>query len=178
MGDEHMNHTVEPPGAREERGRNPPLAVRRFAQIGILTVAALVGCTDDSRDGVEEDVRSAASQVEREVRSVVSDVVDLTDEVARDAAELAARNLASSQGAEAFRAAGHPIDGDLSCSATIGGGLSEISIDCTGTTEDGGSAELSGSTSELPGASVVELEGMFTGTVDGEEVFSTENLGG
>ena len=30
----------------------------------------------------------------------------------------------------------------------------------------------------LPGESVVELEGMFTGTVDGDEVLSTDVLDG
>ena len=39
-------------------------------------------------------------------------------------------------------------------------------------------AELTGETAELPGESIVELEGTFTGTVDGGEVFSTEVLGG
>ena len=31
---------------------------------------------------------------------------------------------------------------------------------------------------EIPGASVVSLEGDFVGTVDGQEVFTTEDLGG
>ena len=37
---------------------------------------------------------------------------------------------------------------------------------------------MTGTTDELPGASVTELEGAFTGTVDGTEAFSTDTLGG
>jgi hypothetical protein len=150
------------------------------AAIALCAVAAtaLLACGDDTRQDVEDEVRSVASDVESEVRTAVSEVADLADETARNAAEVAARNVASIQGAEAFETAGYPIDGDLSCTAEVGDGLTEITIDCTGTTEDGGDAELTGSTSELPGASITELDGSFIGTVDGDEVFSTENLGG
>ena len=51
-------------------------------------------------------------------------------------------------------------------------------IDCTGTTADGGAAALTGTTTEVPGASVTSLEGDFAGTVDGAEVFTTQTLGG
>ncbi len=57
-------------------------------------------------------------------------------------------------------------------------GVDQIDISCTGTTQDGGAAELTGHTNEIPGASVVTLDGEFTGTVDGEEVFTTQRLGG
>ena len=43
---------------------------------------------------------------------------------------------------------------------------------------DGAVAEMTGTTSELPGASITELDGDFVGTVDGAEVFRTERLGG
>jgi hypothetical protein len=143
-----------------------------------VVATVLIGCSDSTRQDVEDEVRSVASDVEEEARTAVSEVADLADETARNAVELAARNFASAQGAEAFDAAGYPIDGDLSCTAEVEDGLTEITISCTGTTDDGGEAELSGSTSELPGASITELEGTFTGTVEGDEVFSTENLGG
>ena len=42
----------------------------------------------------------------------------------------------------------------------------------------GGAAVLTGTTNELPGASVVSLNGQFTGTVDGATVFTTQRLGG
>jgi hypothetical protein len=157
---------------------------------GALAVCTLFGgCTDEARQDVgddlrsavseaEGDVRSAATEVEGQVRSVVTDVVDFADETARDAVETAARNLASVQGGQAFESAGYPISGNLACTADVAESLTEITVDCSGTTEDGGAAELTGSTSELPGASVTELEGTFTGTVDGEEVFSTDQLGG
>ena len=56
-------------------------------------------------------------------------------------------------------------------------GVDEIDISCTGTTQAGGVAALTGRRRD-PGASVVTLDGDFTGTVDGEEVFTTERLGG
>ncbi|MGH9136270.1 MAG: hypothetical protein ACRD0G_04380 [Acidimicrobiales bacterium] len=104
---------------------------------------------------------------------------DARDEALSDAAELAVRNFAAWQGAEQFEAAGHDIDGNLSCTATVGDGdVEAVEITCTGTTADGGEARLTGVTSELPGASITELKGEFTATVDGEEVFTTGELGG
>ena len=58
------------------------------------------------------------------------------------------------------------------------GGLDQVDVNCTGTTEDGGAAVLTGTTSEIPGASITELDGTFTATVDGEPVFETDTLGG
>jgi hypothetical protein len=102
------------------------------------------------------------------------------DEVLDDATELAVRNFAALQGAEHFDSAGHDIDDDgLTCTATVGeGGRTAVRVECTGTTTDGGEAVLSGTTSEIPGASIIELEGEWTATVDGEEVFTTDELGG
>ena len=102
------------------------------------------------------------------------------DEILDEATELAVRNFAALQGAEHFDSAGYEIDDDgLACTATIGeGGRTAVTVECTGTTTDGGEAELTGVTSELPGASIIELEGDWTATVDGTEVFSTDELGG
>ena len=93
---------------------------------------------------------------------------------------MAVRNFARVQAEEQFNAAGHEIDDDgLTCTAAIGeGGRDSVDVTCTGTTVDGGEAELTGTTSELPGASITELKGSFTATVDGEEVFETDQLGG
>jgi hypothetical protein len=102
------------------------------------------------------------------------------DEVLDDATELAVRNFAALQGAEHFDSAGYDIDDDgLTCTATVAeGGRTAVAVECTGTTTDGGDAVLTGVTSELPGASIIELEGEWTATVDGEEVFTTDELGG
>ncbi len=101
-------------------------------------------------------------------------------ELLDDATELAVRNFAALQGAEQFNHEGHQIDEDgLTCTATVGeGGLDQVDVSCTGTTEDGGAAVLSGTTSEIPGASITELDGAFTATVDGEPAFETDTLGG
>ena len=97
-----------------------------------------------------------------------------------DATETVLRNFAALQGAEQFNAAGYEIDDDgLACTAEVGdGGLESIEVECEGTTVDGGEAVLRGTTSELPGASITELKGNFTATVDGAEVFETDQLGG
>lgn len=136
---------------------------------GSLFVAALAlaGCDSETTDSVSSDVRSA-----------VTEVGDAVDEASQDAAEAIARNIATQQGEEQFKNAGYELDGPLTCEATVADGAAEIDIDCTGTTKDGGVATLSGTTSELPGASVVSLEGDFTGSVDGTEVFTTQQLGG
>jgi hypothetical protein len=104
---------------------------------------------------------------------------DARDELFNDAAELAVRNFAAWQGAEHLDAAGYDIDGRLSCTAMVGDdGVEAVEITCTGTTADGGEARLTGVTSELPGASITELKGEFTATVDGVQVFTTDQLGG
>ena len=97
-----------------------------------------------------------------------------------DATELAVRNFAALQGAEQFNHAGYEIDEDgLTCTAEVGkGGLDQVIVRCTGTTKDGGEAVLTGTTSELPGASITELKGSFSATVDGDVVFETDQLGG
>jgi len=139
----------------------------RISALLITLPIVFAACSSDSRDALEDDARTA-----------VSDVDEAVDEASRDAGEAAARNIATEQGEEQFRDAGHPIEGKLTCEATIADGIDAIDIACTGTTETGGAAALTGRTSELPGASVVTLDGDFTGTVDREEVFSTARLGG
>jgi hypothetical protein len=131
-----------------------PIVRRSRALISIATLAAVVGvaaCSDEDRD-----------------------------EVLDDATELAVRNFAALQGSEQFNNAGHEIDDEgLSCTATVTkDGRTAVEVECTGTTTDGGEAVLTGITSELPGASIVELEGEWTATVDGEQVFTTDGLGG
>jgi hypothetical protein len=131
---------------------------------GLLTIAA---CDDDTKEDVESNLESA-----------VTEVGDAVDEAADDAAEALARNIATQQGEEQFNNAGHELDGPLTCESTVRDGVAKIDISCTGTTKAGGAAALTGATNELPGASVVSINGQFSGTVDGEEVFSTERLGG
>jgi hypothetical protein len=128
---------------------------------------AVSACSEDTRDSISTDVESA-----------VTAVGDAVGEVTDDAAGVLARNIATQQGEEQFTNAGHPLDGPLTCTSTISEGADSIEIACTGTTQDGAAAALTGATSEIPGASVVSLEGNFTGTVDGEEVFTTQDLGG
>lgn len=145
--------------------------MRLFQASSVIVVAiAMAGvvsaCDDDDRESIEQ-----------EVESVITEVADVADEVTEDAVELAARNFASTQTAQEFEAAGHPIDGDLTCEADATADLTAVDISCTGTTVDGGDASLTGATSELPGVSFDALEGAFVGTVDGNEVFAVDRLG-
>ena len=132
-----------------------------------LVVAGAAACSDDTQESIEQDVETA-----------ITEAVDVLDEASEDAVELAARTFAAVQGGQEFEAAGHVIDGDLTCEADATSDLTAVEISCTGTTVDGGEASMSGTTSEFPGASFDELDGDFVGTVDGTEVFSTERLGG
>jgi hypothetical protein len=134
------------------------------AVAAILTIAS---CSEDTQDAVESDLQTAATEVG-----------DALGEAAIDAAEALARNIATQQGEEQFNNAGHELAGPLTCEATVQDGVTKIDISCTGTTQAGGAAVLTGTTNEIPGASIVALAGDFTGTVDGEEVFATERLGG
>ncbi len=120
-----------------------------LAAVGL--VVALAACSDEDRNDALDDVT-----------------------------ELAVRNFAALQGSEQFNAAGYEIDDDgLSCTATVGeGGRTAVEVECTGTTVDGDDAVLTGVTSEIPGASITELEGDWTATVNGEQVFTTDELGG
>lgn len=125
------------------------------------------GCSSDSRQSLQTDLQSAAT-----------DVANAVGDAANNAAEALARNIATQQGEEQFKHVGQTLAGPLTCAATIASGVAKIDIHCTGTTQSGGAAVLTGTTTEIPGASVVALDGSFTGTVDGAEVFTTQRLGG
>ena len=128
-----------------------------------LAVALLGACGSDDDDGVDD---------------AAEDVGDAVDEASNDAVEATARNIASAQGEDEFSAADIDIEGDLTCEATADDEADAVDVSCTGTSTDGQDLALDGTTDEIPGASVTELEGSFVGTADGEEVFSVDTLGG
>jgi hypothetical protein len=141
-----------------------------------VTALGFVGCGNDDDDAT---VDSIIDEAESAARTAVSEAGQAVDEASADAAELAVRNLAAEQGEEEFADAGHPLDDEgLTCEATASDGLDSVEVDCTGTTEDGKKAALTGKTNELPGESLTEVEGNFAGTVGGSEVFTTDKLGG
>lgn len=153
---EHRQHT---------RNRT---AFGRLSTVGLAVIAVgAAACSDDTTESVEEDVRSA-----------ITDAVEVVDDASENAVELAARLFASEQASQEFAAVGYPIDGDLTCVADATSDLTAVDISCSGTTAEGEQAEMTGTTSEVPGASFTELDGDFVGTVDGAEVFTTERLGG
>ena len=140
----------------------------RIAYGVILAVALLsTGCSSKTRESIATDLQTAATDVSNAAENVTNDV-----------AEALARNIATQQGEEQFKNAGHELDGPQTCDAVVDDNAAKINVNCTGTTQSGGSAVLSGATNELPGASVVSLNGNFTGTVDGAGVFATQRLGG
>jgi hypothetical protein len=136
---------------------------------GAMVAAALtiVGCSSDDRSSITTDLRSVAT-----------DIANAAGEATDDVAEALARTIATQQGEEQFKNAGQELDGPLTCEATVQDDAANIAISCTGTTKSGGAATLTGATNEIPGASVVSLDGEFTGMVDGTEVFATQRLGG
>ena len=127
-----------------------------------LSLALLGACSDDE-DGADE---------------AAEDVTDAVDEASNDAVETTARNIASAQGEDEFSAADIDVEGDLTCEASADEEADAVDISCTGTSTDGQDLALEGTTDEIPGESVTELEGSFVGTADGEEVFSVDTLGG
>lgn len=136
---------------------------------GVIVAGALAitGCTSDTRASLATDLQTAAT----EIGNAAGQVTDA-------AAETLARNIATQQGEEQFKNAGQELDGPLVCEAKIESGVAKIDINCTGKTKAGGAATLTGTTNELPGASVVSLNGQFTAVVDGTTVFTTQRLGG
>ncbi len=140
---------------------------RGFALILALASLTVMGCSKDTRASIKTDLKAAATDISAAV-----------DKAANNASEALARNIATQQGEEQFKNAGQTLAGALTCDAKIQDGLAKIAINCTGTTQAGGTAVLTGVTSEIPGASVVALSGEFTGTVDGKPVFTTQRLGG
>lgn len=153
---------------RVHRGHASGTAFGRMSRIGLaVMVFGAAACSDDTTESVEDDVRSA-----------ITDAVGVVDDASENAVELAARLFASEQASQEFAAVGQPIDGDLTCVADATSDLTAVDISCSGTTAEGARAEMTGTTSEIPGASFNELDGDFVGTVDGTEVFRTERLGG
>lgn len=166
---------------------------RKLAMLTVAAVLALTGaaCSDD--DGNDQDAGDTAESVVDEAQegaedaaSTASSVADgaastassVAEESETDAAEAAARTIAADQGEDEFDDNDVDVEGDLTCEATAqGDDAGAIDITCSGTTEDGREIGLTGTTSELPGASATELVGDFTGTVAGEEVFTTDRLG-
>ncbi|HQV57612.1 MAG TPA: hypothetical protein PKV27_06350 [Ilumatobacteraceae bacterium] len=142
--------------------------LRRLA-IGALALSSLTlaACSDDTKN----DAKSAVSNAVEDVKEAGSDAIN-------SAAEAAVRNIATQQGEEQFKNSGNELDGPLTCTAKVDANAKNVAVDCTGKTKDGKAAALKGTTSELPGASITELEGDFKGTVDGTEVFATKALGG
>jgi hypothetical protein len=149
---------------------------RRKLLVAVAAVSALglTACGNDddaTADSIIDDAEAA-------VRTAVSEAGQAVDDASADAAELAVRNLAAEQGEQQFADSGHPLDDDgLTCEATASDGLDSVDVNCTGTTEAGEDATLTGSTDELPGQSITEVDGTFSGTVGGSEVFSTDKLG-
>ena len=129
-----------------------------------LSLALLGACSsDDDNQGADDAAEDAG---------------DAVDEASNDAVEATARNIASAQGEDEFSAADIDIEGDLTCEATADDEADAVDVSCIGTSTDGQDLALDGTTDEIPGASVTELEGSFVGTADGEEVFSVDTLGG
>jgi hypothetical protein len=136
--------------------------------VGLGAVALAVGGT---ACGGDDDVTTD------DVETAITDAAADAEDVAEDALELAAQTAAAQLAAQNFAAAGHPISGQLSCTADAAGSLQSVDVNCTGTTEAGGQAELTGTMDQLPDEAVVAIDGQFTGTVDGEQVFETNRLG-
>jgi hypothetical protein len=112
-----------------------------------------------------------------DLETIVTDAAADAEDLAVEALEVAASNAAVQLAPRHFADAGHPISGDLSCSANAAGTLESVDIDCTGTTEAGDQARLTGTMDQLPDEVILAIDGQFTGTVDGQQVFETNRLG-
>ena len=166
VDDDAAPHTVQGL-SRRQLGSVTGMKIRLAHAAAVAAILTIASCSEDTQDAVESDLESCRNRGRRCRRRG-----------GRRRRRSPARNIATQQGEEQFNNAGHELDGPLTCEATVQDGVAQIDISCTGTTKDGGAAALTGTTNEIPGASVVTLDGDFTGTVDGAEVFTTERLGG
>ncbi len=152
--------TTSNPTWTSARHRLRPLIVGTLA---IASIASACGVDDGS--------------VEDEIDTAITEASTFIDEAAREATEFAARNFVAIQGEEEFGDVGHGLVGGLECEADASDSMTSIEITCVGETDEGGAAQLHGTSDEYPGSSFTELEGEFVGTVDDEEVFRVVTLG-
>jgi hypothetical protein len=145
-----------------------------LAAVAVVTVL-VAACSDD--DDIADTASSLVDDANDAAGSLADQARDAAGDVATDAAETAVRNVAARAGANEFDKAGAPIDGELTCETDATGGADAIKVTCSGSTTSGGAAEMTGTTSEAPGASVTEIKGEFVGTVDGSETFRVDHLG-
>ena len=90
--------------------------------------------------------------------------------------EAAARLIAAGGSKEAFEHEGIVVAGDLQCTAISGVGVSDISVECTGTSTEGEDLAVEGTLQAEAGAGGT-AQGSFVGTADGKEVFSEDCFG-
>ncbi|MGH2630791.1 MAG: hypothetical protein ACRDHI_09575 [Actinomycetota bacterium] len=90
--------------------------------------------------------------------------------------DAAARLIVAGGSTKAFENEGIVVAGDLECTATSGGGVSDISVECIGTGTEGEelAVEATLQADAGPGGTA---QGSFVGTADGKEVFSAECFG-
>jgi hypothetical protein len=98
-------------------------------------------------------------------------------EIVDDAAEVAARNIATEAGREEFENNGVDVLGDLSCVANSEGGGEQLTVRCTGTASNDRELLLEGTVSTDQGDIGDAVRGTFVGSVDGKEVFSEDCFG-
>lgn len=132
------------------------MKINVLPSVALAAALLVVGCSSSTRSSVKSDVQNSTNA----------------------ASEAAARNIATQQGEEQFKNAKQELSGPLACQANVVANAAKVNITCTGATKAGGAATLTGTTNELPGASVVALSGTFVGSVDGTQVFTTQRLGG
>ena len=82
------------------------MSTRRILAALSMTAIAIGGCSSDTRRSVATDLQTAATAV----GSAAADAVD-------NASEVLARNIATQQGEEQFKNAGHTLSGPLTCIA-------------------------------------------------------------
>jgi hypothetical protein len=100
---------------------------------------------------------------------------DDRQQILDDTVELAARNAAAEGGEQKFIHEGIDVSGGLDCSARSDAGARTVSVDCTGTSDDGQSLTLVGKLTVADGE-IVDSSG-FIGTADGKEVFNVDCVG-
>jgi hypothetical protein len=137
-----------------------------FLAVLVLGTAALGACSKADSDKANQTVSSVGDQLSNDIEQAKNGIQNASQEVR----EAAVRNGTAEAAPPEFRRQGYVVNSPMQCSASSPQ-LGEFTVNCTGTTNDGRAAAVTGT--DPPG----DAAATFTGTIDGNQVFMQDCLG-
>jgi hypothetical protein len=137
-----------------------------FIALLVLGTAALGACSKADSDKANQTVSSVGDQLNSNIEQARVGINNASQAI-REAAVV--NGTAEAAPAE-FRRQGYQVDSPMKCSASSPQ-LGEFTVNCTGTTNDGKAAVVTGTD---PAG---DAPATFTGTIDGNQVFMQNCIG-